>query len=227
LKRRPTIEVLNTLRAEGSRLTAIKYIEETIYFSGVKRTAIVTVCVCGNEKIVSLQGFKSGMVKSCGCLVHDHVVPNKKYSYPNDSLRRVYYMMINRCYNRADTAFEYYGGRGVKVCEEWRKNGQSFFDWALLNGYKKGLTLDKDKIGNGMLYSPDTCCWISHEENCNYRSSNRRTEYKGTVMTFTQIIAKIGCSWTLFTNHISKGESADTIELIYAKIKAKRDAKRK
>lgn len=71
--------------------------------------------------------------------------------------------MRSRCYNPNNTHFDWYGGRGIKICDEWRHNFKNFVEWAMKNGYQDGLTIDRiDPDGD---YCPDNCRWISRSEN--------------------------------------------------------------
>lgn len=79
--------------------------------------------------------------------------------------------MKSRCENPKRENFERYGARGITVCEEWHE-AKNFVEWALNNGYKKGLQLDR--IDNDKGYSPDNCRFVTPSEN----SRNRRnTKY--------------------------------------------------
>ena len=60
--------------------------------------------------------------------------------------------MITRCYNKDNHRYRWYGERGITVCEDWKKNNQSFFDWAFSSGYKQGLEIDR--INNDGNYEP-------------------------------------------------------------------------
>ena len=80
--------------------------------------------------------------------------------------------MKSRCYNKNKKNYKYYGGRGIKVCDEWLgENGyNNFKKWALENGYKKELSIDK--INNDGNYSPDNCRWVNQRiQNINKRPS--------------------------------------------------------
>lgn len=82
--------------------------------------------------------------------------------------------MLSRCYRKKDRCYISYGGKGISVCKRWFSFKNFVEDVVLLDGYddilvKKGLlALDKDKkSGRNKIYSPDTCCWITLEENSN------------------------------------------------------------
>lgn len=77
--------------------------------------------------------------------------------------------MIQRCYNPLSPFYHRYGGRGITVCDEWRNKRKNFKDWAMRNGYKDGLTLDR--INNDGGYTPSNCRWVTMKENSNNRSS--------------------------------------------------------
>ena len=77
--------------------------------------------------------------------------------------------MRQRCYNPRTREYANYGGRGITVCDEWRERGQfvAFRDWALANGWKKGLDIDRKDNSKG--YSPDNCRFVSRKANLNNR----------------------------------------------------------
>ncbi len=71
--------------------------------------------------------------------------------------------MKQRCSNPAATKYDRYGGRGITVCDEWREDFQTFYDWAMANGYSDDLTIDR--IDNDGDYEPSNCQWITQAEN--------------------------------------------------------------
>jgi len=83
---------------------------------------------------------------------------------------RAYRHMIERCYKPNTKQFHNYGGAGVTVCDEWRNDYLAFKKWSIENGWKKGLEIDKDILSSGdKIYSPSTCMWVTHAENCKHR----------------------------------------------------------
>ena len=77
--------------------------------------------------------------------------------------------MIQRCYNPNSTFYHRYGGRGIKVCNEWRAKRKHFEEWAISNGYTDELSLDR--IDNNGDYTPENCRWVTIAQNCNNRNS--------------------------------------------------------
>lgn len=76
---------------------------------------------------------------------------------------RIWQLMKRRCTNCNDSGYYAYGGRGIKICDEWLHSSEAFMDWAYANGYSDNLEIDRiDPDGN---YEPSNCRWITHEEN--------------------------------------------------------------
>lgn len=179
---RYTIESLNLTKPVDSKLKVVKFIKTD---SGKRCLA---VCVCGKSVITKPYRVANGHTKSCGCLVVDIIkVRSTKYFPVVKEIYSSYKSMMNRCYNTNNSHYKYYGAKGVTVCEEWRNDYQKFLDWSLVNGWGKGLQIDKDILGNGFLYSPTTCKWVTSKENSQNKTTNKIYEYRGIKMTISEI----------------------------------------
>ena len=152
---------------------------------GRKRKKYYCKCDCGKEFSVMGGALTSGNTTSCGC---------KRYKFDNtkhithgmtkSSLYRVWVNMKDRCNNSNCKAYKNYGGRGIKVCREWNESSEVFMDWAVHNGYRQGLTLDRvDVNGN---YEPSNCRWETMKKQANNRRNNATIEFEGESHTVTE-----------------------------------------
>ena len=136
-------------------------------------------CDCGNTVTVKGCHLKCNHTKSCGCLRNELV--GERYRTHGERHTRIYRIWLNmksRCYIPKSSAFKHYGGRGIRVCDDWQKY-EAFRDWAMANGYRDDLTLDRiDVNGN---YSPDNCRWATFTEQANNTRKTILIEYGGVV----------------------------------------------
>ncbi len=139
--------------------------------SGHKRRYGLYECpICKIHFETLIQSVKSGRTKSCGCMSSEKMKKRTTtHGMSNTSLYRKYHEMKNRCYNPNHGRYKWYGEIGVTVCNEWKNSFQSFYDWAMANGYEKGLYLDKDilceqKNISPRIYSPETCMFLTNSE---------------------------------------------------------------
>ena len=110
--------------------------------------------------------------------------------------------MKQRCYNPNNTAFKYYGGKGVTVCEEWIHNSKAFRDWAMTHGYAENLTLDRiDRNGN---YEPSNCRWVDMMAQANNKKNNHILTFRGKTQTIAQWSRETGISANLITVRINR-----------------------
>lgn len=124
-------------------------------------------CICGVEKVLSLGLVKGLFTKSCGCM---KVSPKltTTHGMTNTRLYRTWCDMKKRCYNPNAAGYENYGGRGIRVCEEWQ-TFEPFMKWANENGYTPVLTIERKE--NDKWYMPSNCEWIPKcDQNKNKRN---------------------------------------------------------
>jgi len=158
-----------------SRLTFIK---NTIYGSNPKA---LYRCTCGNIKKIRVSSVVNFTTVSCGCYKREQ---DYKHGLTKHPLYKIWGGIKDRCYKKTNSSYKKYGKRGVKMCDEWKHNFKLFYDWAIVNGWSKGLHIDKDKKGDGFLYSPETCSILTCKENNQYRINTPRIQYNGNTYTF-------------------------------------------
>jgi hypothetical protein len=147
-----------------------------------KKTFVRCVCKCGKYKDVRLTSLKRGDTKSCGCI---GTYKNITHGESNTNLYNVYRSILQRCFDENCPPYHNYGGRGITVCNEWRGSYIKFRDWALLNGYKEGLEIDRrDNNGN---YEPNNCRWVTRIVNQNNRRKSFSIEYNGEMKSITEL----------------------------------------
>ena len=159
---------------------------------------------CGQKKEVAASSLIAGVVTSCGCIRREttsHL--NKSHGKSKTRLYRIWGAMKTRCYNENFWEFQNYGGRGIKLCDEWENNFEAFEKWALNNGYSDELTIDR--IDNSKGYEPSNCRWIPKEA----QSKNRRyTIYItafGDTLTAAQWAEKTGIPYSTIVYRYHRG----------------------
>ncbi|MBC8146887.1 MAG: hypothetical protein H8E98_02745 [Bacteroidetes bacterium] len=132
-------------------------------------------CSCENDKYVrvSIYRLKSNHTKSCGCLQKEKVTKNnishnlwKSPEYSN------WNSMIKRCYNKNNSCYKNYGGRGITVCDRWRDPIQGLKNFIKDMGPKPSNEYSIDRIDNDGNYEPSNCRWATQSEQCQNQRTN-------------------------------------------------------
>lgn len=95
--------------------------------------------------------------------------------------------MKKSCYNKNDSSYKHYGGRGIKICDEWieKENGFiNFYNWAMNNGYKENLSIDRINVNGN--YEPSNCRWATAIQQANNRTNNHYIIYNKEKHTMTE-----------------------------------------
>ena len=162
------------------------------------RTYWKCICDCGGNRIVSNDHLKNGDITDCGCY-KKHIAHWKKHGMYNSRIYRIWSLMKERCYNEKRKDYNNYGGRGIKVCNEWL-DSSTFIDWSLNNGYEDDLTLDR--IDNNGDYCPQNCRWITAKEQGANKRNNRFITHNDITKTITQWANDNGLSYYVLKKRI-------------------------
>ena len=166
-----------------------------------KGTYWLCKCDCGNEKEILSQHLQRGLIRSCGCLRRDVLSSNStNHGKSKTRIYKEWKGIKERCLNSKNNGFKNYGGRGITICKEWLDDFMNFYDWAMKNGYKNDLTIErKDVNGN---YCPENCCWIpAHEQPKNTRN-NVVLEYHGEKKIMADWARYAGIKYQTFVRRI-------------------------
>ncbi len=114
--------------------------------------------------------------------------------------------MRQRCNNPNFTYYRNYGGRGIRICDEW-SDYAAFEKWALANGYNDSLTLDRiDTNGN---YEPSNCRWATMKTQANNKRNNRLITINGKTQTASQWADELGVNYGVVRNRLHDGMPID------------------
>ena len=156
-------------------------------------------CSCGNVKWIRKTRILSGQTKSCGCLRKEI---KRTHGQCKTKLYRVWTSMRQRCNNPNNKRYKDYGGRGIKICDEWN-NFSNFFKWANEHGYHEGLSIDR--IDNDKGYSPQNCRWATMLTQNNNTRHCRRITYHGETHTVAEWERKLNMKCGILEQRLLRG----------------------
>lgn len=178
-------------------------------------------CDCGNQGVYKGTSLKDGTTKSCGCFYRDtrKLIGKKNAGVlcPDGSMNirhgdakkghkvrlyNIWAKMKGRCSNPNVDNYKFYGGRGIKVCQEWNTY-EPFRDWALSHGYSDNLSIDR--IDNDGDYSPENCRWISTKEQAFNKRNSIYLEHNGERKPLKQWCEEKGVSYKAAHARYKKG----------------------
>ena len=165
-------------------------------------------CDCGKYVNIYAQNLIKGKSKSCGCNRAKYVSDSKiKHGKRYTRIYGIWSGMKARCYSVSDCNYPNWGGRGIVMCDEWKDNFESFYNWAINNGYSDNLSIDR--INNDGNYEPSNCRWVTQAEQNRNRRDNVYLTYNGETMTCAEWSRELGLYVGTVNNRLHKGYSVE------------------
>ena len=148
-------------------------------------------------KASSVLNSSLGKCKSCKT-----VQQNTTHGDSGTRLFNIWNHMRYRCFNQNHSKYEYYGAKGTTVCDEWKNSYEAFKEWSIANGYDDTKEIDKDTICNRdgiepKIYSPNTCMWVTKEENLKQRTGSDKYRIKKYGWTLQRAVDNKACEWIM------------------------------
>lgn len=168
----------------------------------------MAVCKCDCGNIIEVRGTRiaNKTIQSCGCIaIEKHTKRLTKHKMYGTRIYRIWSGMKARCFRKALPEYSRYGGRGITVCKEWKNDFETFHQWAMANGYREDLTIDR--INNNGNYEPTNCRWVTSKEQSRNTSKNKLLNYKGETHCASYWAEKLNLNYYTLLTHLRKGMS--------------------
>lgn len=194
------------------RLTVISRSDDKVSSSGYRTVMWRCICDCGVEKDIRAKCLTGGQSKSCGCLQRELIGDRaRKHGRIGSRLYAIWNSMRQRCNNEKNRAYQNYGGRGIKICEEW-DSFATFEMWALSNGYDENAergeyTLDRIDVNKG--YSPDNCRFEDMGRQANNKRDTVYYELDGVKLPLSDWARITGIKYCTLWARYKRGWSAE------------------
>lgn len=176
-----------------------------------KHSLWICRCDCGTLTAAKGGNLNSGSTNSCGCLHRElssrrngkHWMSADCTTARDKKLYKLWTSMKKRCANPNSESWKDYGGRGIRVCDEWQ-DYPAFYQWAKSAGYKEGLTLDRIDV-NGH-YAPDNCRWANAVEQARNRRNTPLVLFNGRKIPVQELTEKTGVLQGTVVRRIRQGK---------------------
>lgn len=186
----------------GERFGRLTVVE----FCGMKNSSSQwrCVCDCGNEKIVDARRLNRGNIKSCGCLQQEsRLAHSTTHGMSKTRLFKIWGNMKTRTTNPKCTESDRYIKKGITMCDEWMNSFIVFRDWALANGYKENLSIDR--IDNSKGYYPENCRWATSKQQNRNKDNLKYIEYQGQVHPIVEWAEILHINYGTLRSRIKRG----------------------
>lgn len=200
-----------------TELVYIRDAEPYISPKGCKVKRAVYLCYCGKEFTTYPNHVRSGNTKSCGCFHNADLSSRvRKHGLSGSPIYTLWTNMMYRCYNEKSEKYKDYGGRGIKVCDQWHVF-ENFYEY-ILPIYEPEKYMDR--IENNQWYQPGNIRFATAPVSLGNRRVSHYVEYNGEIGLVTQISRKIGIYYGNIKYYTKKGLSfQEAVDLILSRRK--------
>jgi hypothetical protein len=130
----------------------------------------------------------------------------KEKNMERKRLRKIWQGIKRRCLNEKDDKYLRWGGRGIKIYDDWF-DFEKFYTWAINNGYKDGLTLDRKNVNGN--YCPENCRWATAQEQARNRTNNRYLTVNGEKKLIIEWAELNGIDESTIRRRIASGKNSE------------------
>lgn len=212
----------------GKRFGKLVVVGRDYSYISNKHTKWLCKCDCGNIKSVFRNSLIGGRTNSCGCEQYKGKNGiNKTHGLSKERIYHEWTSMKGRCASDTMKSHEHYHDKGIRVCSEWNDSFESFCEWAINNGYRDDLTIDR--IDNSKGYCPENCRWVTNAEQQQNKTNTIHVNYNGRDWCLRTLCVEIGFPYKTahrrYTRMKNRGEPV-TSEKLFAPINERKIANR-
>lgn len=183
------------------KLVVVREVEPYVSRCGKAYRKFLCRCDCGTEKEIRFNDLRSGATASCGCWHRQRASEGATtHGMRGIPEYRVWSSIIQRCTDPNGTDREYYGGRGITVCDRWRKFSNFIADM----GRRPFPEAQIDRVNNDGPYTPENCRWTTRLENANNKRNNRRIEWREETRTLAEWARHLGIRASTLWDRLDK-----------------------
>ena len=172
------------------------------------------VCDCGNVVNIRMTHLNEGQI-SCGCYANKMLGDRKrKHGHRSSRLYSVWRSMKARCGNPNHKSYNNYGGRGIKVCDEWVSDFGLFYEWAMKNGYDECADFSEctiDRINTNGNYEPDNCRFTTMKKQCNNRRNTVFISFNDEIHSISEWAEITGIKYSTLYYRLKHGCSLEDV----------------
>lgn len=184
-----------TVESEGERVGA------------QRQRTLNCLCTCGKRKTVRLSDLRKGTTTSCGCASRERASAQlTSHGMSRTRIYQIWHMMKARCTNPNEKDYPRYGGRGIRVCEEWATSFETFVR-DMGEPPTDQHTIERKE--NDGPYAPWNCRWATMVEQANNRRNNRHLVYNGASKTLAEWSRLLGINSKTIQHRLKKGLSVE------------------